>query len=147
VNNKDRTGTAMKLEHVYEQAIESLEAQVNKLHAQVYYLERELNKYKKLYESRNTVKTAMTASTQSDITTNIEMLRGFCQGVVDTYNLDHHGDDYWTACELPNGSYVDVNLYISTEDGEETCYVTVYPVNGAGQTQTSYGVTLYKETL
>jgi hypothetical protein len=132
---------------IYEQQVEQLTLEVSKLHAKVYFLEREANKYKKLYESRDRMKTTMKASTQSDIINNINLLRSFCIGLTDTYDYDRHSDDYWTAYQLPNGSYVDINLFISAEDGEEMCYVTAYPVNGAGQTQTSYGVTVHKETL
>lgn len=38
---------------VYEDSLESLYKQINILNAKVYFLERELNKYKRLVESKN----------------------------------------------------------------------------------------------
>lgn len=87
------------------------------------------------------------ASSQQKIMDNIQAIRAFCEGVTELYDVDKHGDDYWTAYQLPDGSYVDINIYVYAEDPEEFMCATAYPVDGAGNILTSHAVTLKKIQL
>jgi hypothetical protein len=87
------------------------------------------------------------ASTQQKIIDNLQAIRSFCEGVTELYNVDVHGDDYWTSYELPDGSYVDINIYVYADAPDEFMSAVAYPVDGAGNTLTGQAVTLKRIQL
>jgi hypothetical protein len=127
---------------IYEQQIEHMALEISKLHARVYFLEREANKYKRLYESRERKKETMKASTQQSIIDNIEIISAFASGLIELYDFDRDGDDYWHGYKLPDGSYVDINIYVFSDGDKEWLNATAYPIWGDGQINTSHGVTV-----
>jgi len=81
------------------------------------------------------------ASTQQDILTHWIMLNSFINGMLEFYHAERD-DDYWASVKLPEGAYVDVNLHVYDDGYGAKTIATVYPVNGKGEVQTQYGITL-----
>lgn len=86
-------------------------------------------------------------STYDYLFKNIDMLRAYTKGVIEMFDIDRDGDDWWGSIRLPNGSYADVNVYLYDDSKEELLCATVYPVDVRGNTLTQYGMTLQTRWL
>jgi hypothetical protein len=142
-------GAEMQNENIMDELIDQLEMKMNKMHSRIWFLERELNKYKKLYQDRNKkeVDVNLTPSTQEAIIKHLPLIRAFSDGLIELWDLDRDGDDYWHSYELPDGSYVDINIYVWADNGKDFLSSTAYPVWRDGQVNTTHGVTIKRIEL
>lgn len=74
-------------------------------------------------------------------------LRNFARGLVELYDRDRDGDDYWTAFDFGDGSFADVNIWIDENGKHEWLVVTAYPVTIDGDVVTDRYRQLYKASL
>lgn len=74
-------------------------------------------------------------------------LRNYARGLVELYDRDRDGDDYWTAYNFGDGSFADVNIWIDENGKHEWLVVTAYPVAIDGSVITKDYRQLYKESL
>lgn len=74
-------------------------------------------------------------------------LRNFARNVVELYDRDRDGDDYWTSYSFGDGSFADVNVWIDEQGKHEWLVVTAYPVAIDGSIITNQYRQLYKESL
>ena len=89
----------------------------------------------------------MKESTIAKIRENIETLRAYARGLADLYDVDRDGDDLWTATTLPDGSTVDVNVWIDTVKDHDWLKIAAYPVDSDGQMNGSKWITLFEQPL
>lgn len=61
-----------------------------------------------------------------------DLLTIVARTLVDLYDADRDGDDYWHSIELPNGAPVDINIWIDGDDRRTTLKVSAYGVNEYG---------------
>jgi hypothetical protein len=142
-------GAEMQNEKLMNELIDQLEMKMNKMYSRIWFLERELNKYKKLYEERNnkSADSLIIPSTQESIIEHLPLIRAFSDGLVELWDFDRDGDDYWHSYQLPDGSYIDINIYLYSDEGKEFISSTAYPVWKDGQINTSHGVTIKRMEL
>lgn len=86
-------------------------------------------------------------STIDTIKARSKDLEAFAKSLVELYDVDRDGDDYWTAFDFGDGSFADVNVWIDSIGKHEILKVTAYPVRLDGSTVTSAYRTLYKQSL
>lgn len=86
-------------------------------------------------------------STIETIKEREQELRNFAANIVELYDVDREGDDYWTAYSFGDGSFADVNIWIDSNGKHEWLVVTAYPVAIDGSTVTSEYRQLHKESL
>lgn len=90
------------------------------------------------------------ASTYNYLFENRELLRAYMKGLIELFDIDRDGDDWWGSLRLPNGSYADINIYVYSMDensNEELLCATAYPVDARGNVMTQYGMTLQTRWL
>lgn len=87
-------------------------------------------------------------STISKIKKHDTELRAFAYGLVQTYDVDRDGDDFWTAYSFGDGSFADVNVWIESSRGKRLMLcVAAYPVTKDGDLVTDEFRVLYKQSL
>lgn len=74
-------------------------------------------------------------------------LETFAVGLVELFDADRDGDDYWTAFDFGDGSFADINIWIDVRGSHEYLLVDAYPVLIDGSTDTRAYRTLYKGSL
>ncbi len=94
--------------------------------------------------------TERVASSYNYLFENRELLRAYMKGLIELFDVDRDGDDWWGSLRLPNGSYADINIYtyeIGMGEAEELLCATAYPVDAHGNVMTGYGMTLQTRWL
>ena len=83
----------------------------------------------------------------TDLKAHEATLRAYARGLAELYDVDRDGDDYWTATSLPDGTVVDVNVWIDGRWKRERLRITAYAIDDNGSTITTNSLSLYEQPL
>lgn len=66
------------------------------------------------------------------------------KGLIECYDADRDGDDFWTKYVCPSGIGVDLNMKVAHEDGNDFVVTKAYPNYSDGTANRSTCITISK---
>lgn len=74
-------------------------------------------------------------------------LRTYVANLLELYDADRDGDDYWTSYGFGDGSFADINVWIEDYNGHAELRVAIYCVKAGGFTDTANYRVIHKQTV